>query len=116
MKQAVVNGTSLSAWESEAVDGETECSGNARQTRHSYEAIHRYISAFKRTLLCKRKAFSPEETANTLGCSARLVKQYLRLIDEFTGEGVVLEELERYDARIAPITRNIQAMNFFPQK
>lgn len=74
----------------------------SRQTRHSYEAIHRYISAFKRTLLCKRKGLSLEETANALGCSLPLVRQYLNLIDEFTNEGAVLEELERYDARIAP--------------
>jgi len=73
----------------------------SRQTRHSYEAIHRYISAFKRTLLCKRKGLSPEETANALGCSLRLVKQYLNLINEFTNEGAVLEELELYDAKIA---------------
>lgn len=74
----------------------------SRQTRHSYEAIHRYISTFKRTLLCKRKGLSPEETANALGCSLRLVHEYLKLIAEFTNEGAVLQELERYDAKIAP--------------
>jgi DNA-binding CsgD family transcriptional regulator len=88
----------------------------SRQTRHSYEAIHRYISAFKRTLLCKRKGLSPEETANALGCSARLVKQYLRLIDEFTGEGAVLEELERYDARIAPHYEEHPGNEFLPSE
>jgi len=74
----------------------------SRQTNHSFEAIHRYISCFKRTLLCYRKGLNLEEISHALGKSKHLIKQYLEIIEEYKTKGYVLDEIEKYDAKIAP--------------
>ena len=72
----------------------------SRETFHSYQAIHRYISTFKKVLLCYRKDLSKEEIANATGHSKRLIQEYLDLINEFKQRGIVLEKIEKYDAKI----------------
>lgn len=74
----------------------------SRQTNHSHQAIFRYISSFKRVLICYRKGLTEEEVAHALGHSKRLVKQYLNIIEEYKNQGYILEDIEKFDAQIAP--------------
>lgn len=64
-----------------------------RLTTHSAEAIHRYISAFKRVLTCRKKGFDQTTTCFTLRMSTRLCKEYFDLIDLFAKENVGLDDL-----------------------
>jgi predicted transcriptional regulator len=64
-----------------------------RETYHSPEAIHRYITAFKQVLLCRRKGLSCPEVAYAVKKSIRLVEEYFRLIDEMAERNYNLEKL-----------------------
>jgi hypothetical protein len=68
----------------------------SRETRHSPEAIHRYIRNFRQVLLCRRKGLDEKETAFAVKISQRLVLEYHALIDEFAEENVVLESILQY--------------------
>ena len=68
----------------------------SRETRHSPEAIHRYILNFKQVLLCRQKGLDEKETAFAVKVSERLVREYHKLIDKFAEENVVLESLLQY--------------------
>jgi len=72
----------------------------SRETFHSFQAIHRYISSFKKVLLCYRKGLSKEEICVAAGHSARLIQQYLDLIEEFEQRGLDLQKIADFDARI----------------
>jgi len=74
----------------------------SRQTYHSFQAIYRYISSFKRVLICYRKEMSQEEISHALSMSKGLVNQYLDIIEEYKSEGRILEDIEKFDAKIAP--------------
>ena len=67
-----------------------------RETRHSPEAIHRYIQNFKQVLLCLQKKLSAKETAFAVKISERLVAEYHALIEEFRKENVVLDDILKY--------------------
>ena len=54
-----------------------------RETRHSPEAVLRYITNFKQVLLCRRKKLDNRETAFAAKLSLRLVEEYQRLIDSY---------------------------------
>ena len=54
-----------------------------RETYHTVEAIHRYISTFKKILLCRTKQLTNEEIAYTIKISKRLVEEYQKIIDEY---------------------------------
>ncbi len=45
---------------------------------------------------------SQEEVSRALGMSKGLVKQYLDIIEEYKSEGRILEDIEKFDAKIAP--------------
>jgi hypothetical protein len=45
----------------------------ARDTFHSPEAVNIYLKSFERVRLCRTKGLTPEETAQALSCSLRLV-------------------------------------------
>lgn len=60
----------------------------ARETRHSLEAVDRYLGQFDRVRHCRQQGFSPEETAFTLGCSVSLVREYLGIDQEFEASSV----------------------------
>ncbi len=64
-----------------------------RETCHSPEAVHRYITAFKQVLLCQRKGFTLQETAYALKMSPRLVREYHTLIQDFAQQNLILESL-----------------------
>ncbi len=68
----------------------------ARETRHSPEAIHRYILNFKQVLLCQDKGLSAKETAFAVKISQRLVGEYHALIEEFSQQNDILKDLLQY--------------------
>lgn len=68
-----------------------------RETCHSPEAVHRYITGFKQVLLCQRKGLSVEETAFAVKHSARLVSEYRELITEIGEHNTVLQNLLKYE-------------------
>ena len=68
----------------------------ARETRHSPEAIHRYIRNFKQVLLCQQKKLTEKETAFAIKISSRLVREYYALIEEFREQNSVLNEVLKY--------------------
>jgi hypothetical protein len=74
----------------------------SRQTYHSFQAIYRYISSFKRVLICYRKEMTQDEISHALGMSKGLTKQYLEIIEEYKSKGHILEDIEKFDAKIAP--------------
>lgn len=57
-----------------------------RETDHSEEAIHRYISMFKRVLTCRKKGLDQESTRYAVSISKRLCQEYYDLIDLFAEE------------------------------
>lgn len=68
----------------------------SRETRHSPEAIHRYIRNFRQVLLCRQKGLNEKEIAFAVKISQRLVREYLALINKFAEENVVLERILQY--------------------
>jgi hypothetical protein len=77
----------------------------SRETFHSLDAIQRYISCFKQVLLCRKKGFSTEQIAFTLDRSARLIKEYESIIEDYKNKGYVLKNIENY---IVPSETNFQ--------
>lgn len=67
-----------------------------RETRHSPEAIHRYIRNFKQVLMCHQKGLNEQESAFAIKISERLVREYHALFEEFRKENVVLESILQY--------------------
>ncbi len=68
----------------------------ARETRHSPQAIHRYICNFKQVLLCQQKALSLTETSFAVKISERLVREYHSLIEEFRKQNDILDNVLKY--------------------
>jgi len=68
-----------------------------RETYHSPEAVHRYITAFKQVLLCKRKGLSISEIAFAVKRTVRLVQEYLNLIEELAQKNFALDKLLQTD-------------------
>lgn len=54
----------------------------ARETRHSPEAITRYVKDYKRIHACLKAGLSPENTAFAVNVSQRLVYEYMALIED----------------------------------
>jgi len=72
----------------------------ARETYHSLPAIQRYVSAFRQVLLCRRKGMNTEEIAYATQKSARLVREYERIIDEYAERSYVLDRLLQFQPHI----------------
>jgi hypothetical protein len=53
----------------------------ARETYHSLEAVDRYLGQYDRVRHCRIQGLTPEQTAHALGCSVRLVNEYLAIDD-----------------------------------
>lgn len=49
----------------------------ARETRHSLQAVDRYLGQYDRVRHCRKRGMEARETAHILRCSVALVKQYL---------------------------------------
>jgi Protein of unknown function (DUF1670) len=58
----------------------------AQATYHSLEAVDRYLGQYDRVRACRLEGLTPEQTAYTLNCSVRLVRQYLEIDDLLTKE------------------------------
>ncbi len=54
-----------------------------RLTKHSPQAIDRYITNFRQVFTCKTKGLTTQETAHATKLSQRLVEEYHRLFDEY---------------------------------
>jgi DNA-binding CsgD family transcriptional regulator len=58
----------------------------ARDTFHSPDAVNAYLKRFERVRLCRTKGLTPEETAQALSCSPRLVQEYIALDEQIERE------------------------------
>jgi hypothetical protein len=58
----------------------------AQETYHSLEAVDRYLGQYDRVRLCRLQGLTPEQAAQALNCSVRLVRQYLEIDDLLTKE------------------------------
>lgn len=74
-------------------------SDTCRRTKHSPQAVNRYITNFKQVLTCKSKELTVQETAMATKLSKPLVEEYLRLFEEYAVT----------NARIAELTQNKQS-------
>jgi hypothetical protein len=64
------------------LEGKT-VSETVRLTKHSTHAIDRYITNFRQVFTCKSKGLDARETAHATRLSLRLVREYLRLFEEY---------------------------------
>lgn len=51
----------------------------AHETRHSLEAVDRYLGQYDRVRHCRKRGLTVPETAHLLNCSVALVEQYLEI-------------------------------------
>ena len=58
----------------------------ARETKHSPEAVTRYVKDYKRVLACLDKGLTPKETAFVAKVSEQLVYEYMNLITKNQAE------------------------------
>jgi hypothetical protein len=54
----------------------------ARLTHHSLEAVESYLSRYDRVRHCRLQGLTPQQTAHALGCSLKLVQEYLDIDQE----------------------------------
>ena len=73
----------------------------ARWTRHSPQAIKRYVSTFLRVVVLHRQGTPVEEIAFLTQASARLVKEYLEVYEAALAEPHRREKLEEELARVS---------------
>lgn len=64
-----------------------------RETYHSSQAVHRYITAFKQVLLCHRRGLNVGEIAYATKMSHRLIEEYLRLLNDLANENGAVDRL-----------------------
>lgn len=57
----------------------------ARETHHSLTAVDRYLGMFDRVRSCNKQQMASHEIAQVLGCTERLVLEYLELDATLTG-------------------------------
>lgn len=73
----------------------------ARETNHSFAAIQRYISDFRRIVLCRQKGMSTQQTANVVRHSKRLVMEYEEIIDHYANQNEKLKNLLEFFPKIS---------------
>lgn len=69
----------------------------AQETRHSLEAVDRYLGQYDRVHQCHKRGMTAHETAHLLACSVGLVEQYLeieRRLEDCPEDPVAPEPLE----------------------
>jgi Protein of unknown function (DUF1670) len=71
-----------------------------RETCHSPEAVHRYYAAFKGVLTCVVNGLSEFDITIATRMSPGLVRQYLKIIDDFTAKGCFPKDLVTHQTRI----------------
>lgn len=60
----------------------------ARETHHSITAVDRYLGMFDRVRFCNRQQMTSHQIANALGCTERLVFEYLAIDTLLDSRGV----------------------------
>jgi len=76
----------------------------SRETYHSLPAIQRYISAFRKVLLCQRNGMTTEEIAYATKMTPRLVREYERIIAHYADRSYVLQRLLEFQPHVASTT------------
>lgn len=71
------------------------------ETCHSTEAVHRYISGFKKVLLCRRKGLEDGQIAYATGMSRKLVQEYQKLLEELGSENTLLNEMLKIEGKMS---------------
>lgn len=71
-----------------------------RETCHSAWAIERYITSFRKVLLCYRKGMTRKEIAYSVKMTPLLVNEYLLIIDNYKERGYILDRLENLEVKI----------------
>jgi hypothetical protein len=71
-----------------------------RETCHSPEAVIRYYLAFKGVLTCVNNGLSEFDITIATRMSIGLVRQYLKIIDEFKAKGCLPKDLITHQTRI----------------
>lgn len=72
----------------------------ARETNHSFEAIQRYISSFRRVILCRQKGIDFEKTTIVLNMSKKLLEQYNQIIDQYVKQNNDLGQMMNFQPKI----------------
>lgn len=72
----------------------------AQETNHSYEAIQRYIGAFRRVILCRQNHIDFQKTAHMLNMSKKLLEQYNQIIDQYVERNKDLEQMMNFQPQI----------------
>jgi len=72
----------------------------SRETYHSLPAIQRYISAFRKVLLCQRNGMTTEEIAYATKMTPRLVREYERIIAHYADRSYVLQRLLEFQPHV----------------
>jgi hypothetical protein len=80
-----------------------------RETCHSPEAVLRYYTAFKSVLTCVVKDLSELEITIAAKMSPGLVRQYLKIIDDFKAQGCLPQDLVTHQTRIETEFEQYQA-------
>ncbi|MBF0196518.1 MAG: DUF1670 domain-containing protein [Planctomycetes bacterium] len=65
----------------------------AKDTRHSPDAVTRYVKDYKRVSACLKKGLTVGETSYVVKISKSLIYEYKGLIDEHGDKGVQLDEM-----------------------
>jgi hypothetical protein len=68
-----------------------------RETNHSSKAIERYITAFKRVLLCVRKGMNRDQIPYSLSLHKKVIDQYLKIIETYKDKKYILEKFENFE-------------------
>lgn len=71
-----------------------------RETCHSSKAIERYITSFKQILICHRNGMSIAEISFAVKKTIRLVKEYMKIIDEYKSCNYILDNLMNFEVKM----------------
>jgi len=72
----------------------------ARETNHSFAAIQRYISGFRRVILCRQNGIDFEKTALMLNMSKKLLEQYNQIIDRYVEQNNNMDSMMNFQPQI----------------
>lgn len=72
----------------------------SRETNHSYTAIQRYISSFRRVILCRQNGIDFKKTAHLLQMSEKLLTQYQKIIEQYIQQNKSLEQMMNFHPKI----------------
>lgn len=68
-----------------------------RQIKHSITAVENYLEKFKRVVFLRRKGFSDEQIALTVGISFRATKTFVSIYNEFKNKSFFKSRMKEID-------------------